>query len=70
VTLTGTLRKRFFGGDVWVLEPDQGAPVQLKGRVPAELVDRRVEVRGEPVDSDLSLAMAGEIWEVRSIKAR
>ncbi len=70
MTLIGMLRRRFFGGHVWVLEPDSGPPVQLRGEVPAGLKDRRVEVRGEPVKEAMGLAMAGEIWEVHSIRAR
>jgi hypothetical protein len=70
VTITGTLRKRFFGGPVWVLEPADGAPIQLDGKIPAQLEGREVEVHGRPVKGLLSLSMAGEIWEVQRIQAR
>ena len=70
MTRTGTLRKRFFGGWVWVLEPDAGAPIQLEGRIPERLEDQRVEVHGRPLEGAMGLAMVGEIWEVRRIAAR
>lgn len=70
MTATGTLRRRFFGGPVWVLEPDQGAPIQLVGDIPAGLQDQRVQVDGQPARAQHGLAMAGEIWEVRRIRAR
>jgi len=70
MTLTGTLQRRFFGGFVWILEPDGAAPVQLEGDVPAELKGRQVVVKGRPLKGAMGLAMAGQIWEVRSIRAR
>ena len=67
MTLKGTLRRQFFGGEVWVLEADGGASWQLRGKVPRELDGQRVEVSGKKAAAGFSFAMVGEVLEVERI---
>ncbi len=67
MTLTGTLRRQFFGGEVWVLEPDDGPAVQLEGRIPAGLEGQRVKVEGGPAADDMGFGLMGPVIRVRRI---
>ncbi len=65
--LTGTLRRQFFGGEVWVLEADGGASWQLKGPVPRKLEGQRVTVSGRKAEAGFGFAMVGEVIEVDGV---
>ncbi len=66
--LRGTLRREFFGGEVWVLDAEDGARYQLVGRIPRELADRRVTVAGRPSPEGMGFSMVGEVIAVSRIE--
>ena len=69
MTVTGTLKREFFGGPVWVLTADDGASYQLKGKVPEALEGRRVQVSASKAEQGFGFSMVGEVLDVRSVKA-
>lgn len=69
MTVTGTLKREFFGGPVWVLQSDEGASYQLKGKVPDKLEGLRVRVDAEPAEQGFGFSMVGEVLELKAISA-
>ena len=68
--LRGRLTRQFFGGEVWVLQADDGAQYQLQGRVPERLDGKQVEVDAAPARQNMGFSMVGDIVDVKSIKPR
>ena len=66
--LRGRLTKQFFGGDVWVLQADDGAQYQLNGQVPAKLEGQQVEVDAKPAKQGFGFSMVGDVLDVQKIK--
>lgn len=66
---TGTLKREFFGGEIWVLRSAAGQAYQLQGKIPAELEDKQVKVKGSASDAAFGIAMVGQILDVESISA-
>ena len=65
---SGVLRREDIGPGIWRLHLDRGAPLVLRGAIPAELAGRRVVVEGER-EEGFGLEMAGEAIRVRAVRA-
>lgn len=64
----GWLRRADLGTGVYVLETEAGERIELRGAVDTRLLDRRVRLRGAPVEEP-GFAMLGETWRVESMQA-
>lgn len=64
----GWLRRADLGTGAYVLETDDGERIELRGAVDGRLLDRRVRLRGAPVE-ELGFAMLGETWRVEAVEA-
>ena len=64
----GTLKREFFGGEIWVLRTKGGQAYQLQGKIPAELEDSQVKVQGSASDAAFGIAMVGPILDVQRIE--
>lgn len=69
MTLTGTLSREFFGGEVWVLRTDDGGQYQLAGSVPAKFEGKRVKVDATPSNNNFGISMVGQVLDLQSIKS-
>ncbi len=66
---TGTLKREFFGGEIWVLRTGAGQAYQLQGKIPPALENKQVKVKGSASDAAFGIAMVGPILDVESIQA-
>ncbi|MFT5586764.1 MAG: hypothetical protein ACI9VR_004366 [Cognaticolwellia sp.] len=64
----GILKQEFFGGEIWVLRTKAGQAYQLQGKIPAEMEDKQVKVRGKASDAAFGIAMVGPILDVEKIE--
>ena len=64
----GTLKREFFGGEIWVLRAKDGKAYQLQGKIPAELENSQVKVKGSASDAAFGIAMVGPILDVERIE--
>lgn len=68
MNLKGTLQRQFFGGEVWVLDAEDGARYQLVGRIPEELAGKKVKVKGKPSPNNMGFSMVGDVLDVSRIE--
>ena len=64
----GTLKREFFGGEIWVLRTKAGQAYQLQGKIPAVLEDQLVKVQGSASHAAFGIAMVGPIIDVEQIE--
>jgi len=64
----GTLKREFFGGEIWVLRTKAGQAYQLQGKIPAVLEDQQVKVQGSASHAAFGIAMVGPIIDVEQIE--
>lgn len=64
----GTLRREFFGGEIWVLRTPDGQAYQLQGKIPSALEGKQVQVKGSASDKAFGIAMVGPILDVERIQ--
>jgi Protein of unknown function (DUF5818) len=69
MTVTGTIAKKGFGFGTWALETKDGTTYELKDPT-SELQQAgiKVEITGEIREDVMTIAMIGQVLEVKSFK--